>query len=853
MWARRLVLFSRRCAVLALAALCLVSLGFEWEGRLGRLRRELDSSDAGRRREVVRLLAGYGADDVGDAILGALDDPDAGVRAEAADAAGRVQLRQAVPRLLDWLDDEDADVRASAGRALGRIGDARTVGPLVRALGDANTDVRRSAVRALALIGTAEVVVPLLGRLDDVDSEVRVDAAEVLGTLGDARAVVPLVGRARDDAPEVRMAVYTALGELGEARGLAALLIGLRDPVSDAQLIAIGALGRLGSPRAVDPLSTVLRDPDPRRARAIVAALGAIEGEAATRAILGALGEPRTRPVASDALVGRARRLGFGDPSAREAFVMELARILADETARARVLALGEVLSRILAEGPVPAAAPPLLAALSGGHRDAGHLLVAAAATGSPDALVPILSRLRVDDAVALGWSLAALERYFDNAPPDGRVADPLLSALGRVPPSDRARVVTLLGRVGARRALPALRPLLEHRNPALRRAAVQAIGAIGDPAGAPALLPLLDDRDPRTRFEAARAIGAAAGADTVAALSARLADDAPTDRHAVIEALGAALARHGHESDQAAVARAHLAAAARGRDDALAARAIDALGRSGAPAAAPILAEFIDHQNPRRRRAAAYALAGIDTDASRRTLRAALASAEDSLRAAAAASLGTVGTADDAATLIALAQSARWPTQGAAAFALARLARRGVAPRAEVVPALCALAASRGPYIRANVATGLAALGAGACPNGPSPEDWLDPRRAAPVQIAAARWLAAGAAAGAIDADLAQRALETAGVRALSEEVSAACAAPDLVPLDSEADIYAWSADGQTLLADRLVALRLSDGSVLLARTDDNGHLRLAQAPAGRLVLDEPAATPLEPAVTRN
>ncbi|MBW2462638.1 MAG: HEAT repeat domain-containing protein, partial [Deltaproteobacteria bacterium] len=699
MWARRLALFSRRCAVLALAALCLVSLGFEWEGRLGRLRRELDSSDAGRRREVVRLLAGYGAPDVGDAILGALDDPDAGVRAEAANAAGRVQLRQAVPRLLDWLDDEDADVRASAGRALGRIGDARTVGPLVRALGDANTDVRRSAVRALALIGTADVVVPLLGRLDDVDSDVRVDAAEVLGALGDTRAVVPLVGRARDDAPEVRMAVYTALGELGEARGLPALLIGLRDPVSDAQLIAIGALGRLGSSRAVDPLTAVLRDPNPRRARAVVAALGAIEGDEAARAILGALGEPRTRPVASDALVSRARRLGLGDPAAREAYVMELTRTLADETARARVLALGEVLSRILAEGPVPAAAPPLLAALSGGHRDAGHLLVAAAATGSPDALVPILSRLRVDDAVALGWSLAALERYFDHAPPDGRVADPLLSALGRVPPSERARVVTLLGRVGARRALPSLRPLLEHRNPALRRAAVQAIGAIGDPAGAPALLPLLDDRDPRTRFEAARAIGAAAGADTVVALSARLADDAPTDRHAVIEALGAALSRHGQngglDDAQAAGARVHLAAAARGRDDALAARAIDALGRSGAPSAAPILAEFIDHQNPRRRRAAAYALAGVDTDVARRALRAALAGPEDSLRAAAAASLGTVGTVEDTAALIALAQSARWPTQGAVAFALARLARRGVAPRDQVVPALCALAAS--------------------------------------------------------------------------------------------------------------------------------------------------------------
>ena len=46
---------------LGLAALCLLSLGFEWEGRLGRLRRDLESGEPARRREVVRLLASYPA------------------------------------------------------------------------------------------------------------------------------------------------------------------------------------------------------------------------------------------------------------------------------------------------------------------------------------------------------------------------------------------------------------------------------------------------------------------------------------------------------------------------------------------------------------------------------------------------------------------------------------------------------------------------------------------------------------------------------------------------------------------------------------------------------------------------
>jgi HEAT repeat protein len=843
----------RRLTTLALVALCLLSVGFEWEGRLGRLRRDLSSGDAARRREVVRLLGSYPAAEVGDAILGALDDPDAGVRAEAADAAGRVRLREAVPRLLDWLDDGDADVRTSAARALGRIGDTRTVTPLVRVLGDSNADVRKAAVQALASIGTPDVVVPLLGRLDDVNASVRIEAAEVLGALGDSRAVVPLVGRARDDAPEVRMAVYAALGEIGDSRGLAALLMGLRDPVTDSQLVAIAALGRLGAESAVEPLVAALSDPDPRRGRAVVAALGSIEGEAAARAVADALAHPRTRALAADVLVSRARRLGRESPEEREAFVMTLASSLSEARSRGEATAIASVLSRILADAPVASAAGPLLDALASEVGNEGQLLTAAAATGAPEVLVPILARLREDDEGAIEASLDALERYFERAPPDGRAADPLLSALGRVPHALRARVVHLLGIVGARRALPELRPLLDHPDRRLRRVAVEAIGAIGDPEGAEAILALLDDRDGRTRFEAARALGAAAGPDTVAALVDELAANEPKDRHAIIEALGAALARldEAAELDDALAARARegLAAAARAEDDQLAARAIDALGRWGADEGAPVLASLFTHHHPPRRRAAAHALGGIESDASRAALRRALSGDDETMKAAAAVSLGTVGTSEDVPAIVALARGSRWPTQGAAAFALARLARRGVASADALGPALCELSQKRGPYVRANVATAMAALGLGACPEGPAPADWLDNRRAAPVQAAAARWLAAAAAAGNADPDEARHALDACMDRALSDEVSATCASPGLPALDDEADIYAWSADGRTLLRDRLVALRLSDGSVMLGRTDDNGHVRLGRAPAGRLVLDDPAATPLEPA----
>jgi HEAT repeat protein len=841
-----------RGATLLVSLLALASLGFEWEGRLGRLERELETGDVARRREVVRLLGGYPAREVSDALLRALTDPDAAVRTEAAESAGRVGLREAVPRLLDWLDESDADVRTSAARALGRIGDPRTVAPLVRALGDPNAEVRRTAVRALASLGTPEAMVPLLGRLDDLDVEVRVEAAEALGRSRDPRAVVPLVGKARDDAPEMRIAVYTALGELGDARALPALVQGTHDTVLDAELAAIGALGKLGDEGAVTALVAGIDNPDPRRARASVAALAAIGSTEAIEAVTDALARQQTRALATETLLSRARSLARDDPDRHRELVMTLARSLERAGGRAQASAIGEVLGQVLAEREVPDVAPVIRRALEAGPGAPEDLLVALAESGSEEALVPILERLRASDDTLVAASLTALERYFDLHTPDGRAADPLLSALGRVPRNERVRVVRLLGRVRARRAVAELRPLLGHADPVLRQAAVAAIGAIGDPEGAPDLLALLDDRDARTRFEAARALGRAASRDTALALVDRLAAETPRDRHVVALALGAALARLRADGTLpphvATRARRALGAAARGPDDELAARAIDALGQSADPANVETLEALLAHRHPPRRRAAALALGSIDDDGARAALRAARAGQDLRLRAAAAAALGSIGDASDVAPLLALARDARWPVDAAAAFGVARLARRGVISGDLPTRALCALARSRGPYVRANATVALAALGVGRCEGGPEPHAWLDPHHAPVVQVAAALFLASGRERGVVDADTARTTLDACAARALAPEVGATCASPSMPPLDDEADVYAWSADGETLLRDALVALRFSDGTALVTRTDENGHVRLTHAPRGALILDDPAVTPLEP-----
>ncbi|MBX3272577.1 MAG: hypothetical protein KF729_20120, partial [Sandaracinaceae bacterium] len=201
-----------------------------------------------------------------------------------------------------------------------------------------------------------------------------------------------------------------------------------------------------------------------------------------------------------------------------------------------------------------------------------------------------------------------------------------------------------------------------------------------------------------------------------------------------------------------------------------------------------------------------------------------------------------------EAALLLERAPTLPWPASAAAAFAIARLARRGVVTVEDAHPGLCALAASHDPFVRANVATAMAALAAPGCEGGVRPADWLGRAHASVVRVAAARWAHAAAAAGHASAAGVADALAACADEPLAPDVAAICARPALPPLELGADVYAYGPDASRVLATRLVALRLGDGSVFVTFTDANGHLRLAGVPRGRLILEDPSATPLEP-----
>jgi len=856
-------------ARLALVLLLSLTMGFEWPGRLHRLRHDLDRGDATVRREAARELANYPTADVAEALLGALEDPDAGVRLAAASSAGQVRLRPAVPILIDWLDERDPAVRAAAARALGHVGEKRATAPLVRLLGDARAEVRRAAVAALARVGDPEAVEPMLGRLDEPDVSVRVEVIDALARLGDARAVVPLLAQADAGAQEVQLATLGALSALGDARALPSLLQALSSERAPLRFAAIAAIGKLRLPDASDALVQRLSLPDTRQAKALISALGAIATPSGLAAVVEQLPSEGRHAAAVQALVNAAARGNEPaeppapqsvDATAEAAAVpdeSQVVKLLVDALSRARDAtqadAFARALSRVSEVSPIASATPPLLEALSrAGHQRAG-LLSALARTRAPEALEPLLQQLTQPKDVPASAALAALTTYFDHVAIDARAADPLLAVLPQAQGDDRVGVVRLLGHSGAPHAVEVLSPMATGDNEAVRHAALEALGRIGGKAAQTTLLSMLGHRSGETRLIAAEGLGACGSTVAARALLERLIDDAPLDRHAALIALGPILGRlqrgKGVHEALAEVTTDVVRELAHQGDATLASRAIDLLTHWHHDGGLQLLTPFLRSPSHSVRMHATRAVGRFAGDEARGLIRYLLFRSSTKVAASAVGAMGEIGDRRDIPHLMRVVARRHWPLQGVAAFSIYRMAQRNVVRPRSTARTLCKLGESREPYLRANVAAALATLGMGACEDGgPSPIDWLQPDHATAVRVAAAHWLRRGAAEGRIDAQQAARALRRCQQRDLDADVARVCGStvappPEVEPLD----LYAYAADGRTLLRDRLVAVRFIDGSVLLGHTDGNGHITAPAVPAGRVVLEDPSQLPLE------
>lgn len=466
--------------------------------------------------------------------LGPIRDGDriTGVMATIEDVTARLDRER---ELAASLRDGDWQARRAAVADLARHADTDLLDSVIETLRHEhrNFNVLSSALQLLAA-SDVDVTGPLAALLHDEDADLRIQAALALGQHPGPRAVGALIDALGDADLNVRFHAIESLGRLraGDAvDALAGIAAG-----DDFFLVfpAVDALARISDARAAPALVPLLSRP------AIVEAVAEALGE------LG--GAEAVQPLVT--------LLNASGPA------MPIARALARLHQRYEQRYGGGAL--IVAEFEAAVAAP-----------GAGRILDAVSACDSQDlrAVVTVLGWLRggaVHRALArlLGQPEVRSDAIEAIVRQDAGIVDVLVEQLDAADPDTQLAAVVALGRLGDRRAAPAiaatltrsqpiavaaaaalarigdplahaaLLPLLAHQDAAVRQAAIGALNSLGHPDLGTHVLGLLASGDPTLRESAVRIAGYFGFPDAIDALIARAADPVEGVRRAAVEHL---------------------------------------------------------------------------------------------------------------------------------------------------------------------------------------------------------------------------------------------------------------------------------------------------------------------------
>lgn len=376
--------------------------------------------------------------------LGKLGDPRAVDPLIAALSTRDHYLRFLIVRTLGQLEDQRAfeplsrflahgysslyPVRCEAARALGRLNDRRAIPSLIAILGSSSRVVAAEALTRLGESSWADIV------KGDIQ-----DFARLSGTR-DARVLEPLIRGLIELEPSERAAAVRALGDLGDVRAIAPLVEVLADPDGEVRCASSEALAALGEPkwiqlirgdepdflrlagsgdhRLIDPLLSALNRPYPHPN--VCEALGLLGDP---RSVVGLIGVLNSTDVMlrDDSRISAARALGrLRDHRATDSLIAALGD-RSGRLASAAVWALGEIGDSM--------AVKPLLRILNASHQD-------------------------VD--------------YYNFLGPDEAKETLCLEA------------ITALVKTRDERAVPALRSLLSHPSPEIRKKASASLAEIG-------------------------------------------------------------------------------------------------------------------------------------------------------------------------------------------------------------------------------------------------------------------------------------------------------------------------------------------------------------------------------------
>ncbi|MHC4618791.1 MAG: family 16 glycoside hydrolase [Planctomycetota bacterium] len=434
-------------------------------------------------RYVLERIPGAAADE---ALREALDKTSGKVQVGIINSLGARGDREAADELGKLLTDADKEVAEAAISALGKIGGVEAVRALNKAKGKVAPELRAVwaeaylacgekflaegdmswavriymqmyspgvayPVRAAALRGIVRAMpdrgfIILVDVLKGDDERMAGVAAGLLREVDDPRIVREVTAEMPNLSARGQVRVLSALADRGDRLALGAIVNASRSGDADVRIAAFGALGALGDASHVEMLARAAakaRDAEQEAAREALYRLRGLTAAEAIKVggitvdqvILNSIS--RARPAVKIELI---RSVGRRNVTAGVGTLLKTAR---DPQQKVRLESL-KVLKVIAGEKDLPALIELVVNARSGGERSEAENTVAAVARGIED---------------------------------EGRRADKVLAVLPSVTRIQaRSSLLRVLGKIGGREALGALRRALGEGDADVRISAIRAL-----------------------------------------------------------------------------------------------------------------------------------------------------------------------------------------------------------------------------------------------------------------------------------------------------------------------------------------------------------------------------------------
>lgn len=225
----------------------------------------LTASDEKVRGAAARALADLKDPGAGAALLAALQGAsDPFVLAATLRALRNLRYEPAMQAGLRLLAHDHAAVRHEAVGLLGYLRKPETMADIARlALSDPQAEVRRQAVAALVSGDPQAIEWTLIRAVADADWQVRAESSSVIGKLRIAGGAGALIQATEDANWQVREKAVEALGQLGARKALPAIGRCATDEISNLRKAAVTAIGEIADAEGRRYLEPALLDNDP--------------------------------------------------------------------------------------------------------------------------------------------------------------------------------------------------------------------------------------------------------------------------------------------------------------------------------------------------------------------------------------------------------------------------------------------------------------------------------------------------------------------------------------------------------------------------------------------------------------